>query len=357
MDYIAFYISSHGFGHLTRNVAIIKNILELSKYNIYIACDKPHLDFAKKYLINYSNRIIYSEFTTDIGLINYKNSLKINILETKKSLNNFIKNIDNKIKNEVKNLSLLNIKLIINDITLIGIEVGKNLNIPIIQASNFTWYHQYKYLNISENIINFYKNIYKKIDYYIEYIPSLDHNFINTNIDTIGFISRKFNTHKIKQIKEKYNKIIFISCGKSANLSNLVVKNFDGTVIYTDGIDVTNEDGNSLKLSIDTLDTHNYLAASDIAIIKSGWSSVAEALISHTKTIVLNRDVLEDNFIRNYLLKYKYASSIDLNTINIIDYNEIKRQISNDICLENLNKIENDLDKITNLIFNYIKKL
>jgi hypothetical protein len=357
MKYIAFYISSHGFGHLTRNLAIIENILETSNYNIYIACDKPHLDFAKKYLFNYSNRIIYSEFTTDIGLINYNNSLKVNILETEKNINNFIKNINIHIKNEINKLTNLDIKLIINDITLIGIEVGKNLNIPVIQTSNFTWYHQYKYLNISDNIINYYKNIYKKIDYYIEYTPSLNHNFINCNVDTVGFVSRKFDFEKIQNIKKEYGEILFVSCGKSANLSNLIIKNFKGTVIYTDGIEIINENGNIKKLALDTLDTHNYLAASNIAIIKSGWSSVAESLISHTNAIVLERDVLEDNFIKNYLLENKLASSINLTSTNIIDYNNIKEKIYNEISLENLNKIKNDLDKITTLIFNYIKNL
>lgn len=38
--YIGFYISFHGFGHMTRCLDIIKNILKTSEYSIYIACDK-----------------------------------------------------------------------------------------------------------------------------------------------------------------------------------------------------------------------------------------------------------------------------------------------------------------------------
>ena len=42
--YIALYISSHGFGHMTRCLAVVDYILKNSTYNIYIACDK-NLEF------------------------------------------------------------------------------------------------------------------------------------------------------------------------------------------------------------------------------------------------------------------------------------------------------------------------
>ena len=79
--YIGIYISSHGFGHMTRCLAIVENILNTSNYNLYIACGKRQNDFARIYLSKYKNRIIYKDLVTDIGLINKKKSL-----EAKKTL-------------------------------------------------------------------------------------------------------------------------------------------------------------------------------------------------------------------------------------------------------------------------------
>ena len=44
--YIGFYISSHGFGHMTRCLGIMENILNTTYYNLYIVCGKIQNDFA-----------------------------------------------------------------------------------------------------------------------------------------------------------------------------------------------------------------------------------------------------------------------------------------------------------------------
>ena len=56
--YIALYISSHGFGHMTRCLGIMENILKTSDYNLYIVCNKKQNDFARIYLAEYKDRII-----------------------------------------------------------------------------------------------------------------------------------------------------------------------------------------------------------------------------------------------------------------------------------------------------------
>ena len=55
--YIALYISSHGFGHMTRCLGIMENILHTSDYNLYIVCGKRQNDFARIYLAEYKDRI------------------------------------------------------------------------------------------------------------------------------------------------------------------------------------------------------------------------------------------------------------------------------------------------------------
>ena len=75
---------------MTRCLGIIENILNNTRYKIYIDSGKKQNDFAKIYLKKYDNRIIYSDIITDIGFTNKENSLEVDkeLLEIK--LNKFI---------------------------------------------------------------------------------------------------------------------------------------------------------------------------------------------------------------------------------------------------------------------------
>ena len=108
--YIALYISSHGFGHMTRCLSLIENILKNTQYNIYIACGKKQNDFAKIYLSKYKSRIIYKNLVTDIGLINKVNSLEVDKEKLESKLVEFISSWDDIVNNEVEELKNLNIK-------------------------------------------------------------------------------------------------------------------------------------------------------------------------------------------------------------------------------------------------------
>ncbi len=64
----------------------------------------------------------------------------------------------------------------------------------------------------------------------------------------------------------------------------------------TSGINIT-ATGNAIvvQLPVETFDTHNYLAASDIVITKAGWGTISEALLSKRNLVLIDREgVLED---------------------------------------------------------------
>ena len=151
--YIAFYISSHGFGHMTRCLSIIEYILKNREYKIYMACDSFQNDFARSYLKDYKDRIIYKDIVTDIELINKKDSLEVDKKLLEEKLVDFINTWDSAVLDEVNTLCKLDIKSIVTDISPIGCLVGKKLGLDIIFISNFTWIEQYGHLGISKDII------------------------------------------------------------------------------------------------------------------------------------------------------------------------------------------------------------
>lgn len=351
--YIGFYISSHGFGHMTRCLSIIEYILKNSDYKIYIACDSFQNDFARSYLKYYEDRIIYKDIVTDIGLVNKKDSLEVDKILLEEKLVYFMNTWNSVVLDEVNTLCKLDIKSIVTDISPIGCLVGKKLGLDVTFISNFTWIEQYEHLGISEDIIDSFKEAYSYISKIIRYDMSLDMNSLSADsVVDVGFVCREIDELRVSEIKSIYKDSIFITCGKSANLSSINVKNFRGTIFTTSGIEiVSNEGANIVKLPIDIKDTQNYIAASDVVITKAGWGTIGECLIGHTPMVLIERNsAREDSFSIENIKKRKLGISIKEDMLGSIDILKIKENLRNNIDYKNLCEYTNDVDKVFNLI-------
>lgn len=324
---IAFYISSHGFGHLTRSLVHIEKYLKESEQDIYIVCGERQIEFARKYLEKFLNRLTFKEMITDIGLVNKENSLDVDRMKLEEELFRFIKMWDVLVAEELKFLKDKNLKKIIVDISPIGMLVGKKLGKKVEAISNFTWYNQYEFLNLDKEIIDKFFEAEKCIDEFYVYPLALDLTHLNCLKKKINYVSRDFDYDKIKELRNMHKKIVFISCGKSANLDKINVKNFEGIIYYTEGIEVIGE-GRHIKLPLDTIDTHNYVGVSDFVIIKTGWGTVAEAVLSNVPMILLEREgVLEDSNILNELKKQNKAISIKVEELKVLDLEILEQNI------------------------------
>lgn len=353
--YIALYISSHGFGHMTRCLSLVENILKNTEYSIYIACGKKQNDFARIYLSKYKSRIIYKDLVTDIGLINKENTLEVDKEKLENKLVEFVSSWDDTVNKEVEELKKLNIKSIVCDISPIGCLVGKRLNLPVTFISNFTWIEQYEHLGIDKNLINKFRIAYSHINEFIKYDLCLAKDYINANkVYNGGFVCREIDNLKVDEIKAKYGKSIFITCGKSASLNCINIKNFSGTIFTTSGIDITTEkECNIIQLPVDILDTQNYIAASDIVISKAGWGTIAEAIIGHTNLVLIERpSAKEDTFNIEKIKENNLGISIKEQDLVNIDIQEIKNRLNNNINYNKLNSYKNNVKKVVDIILN-----
>ena len=353
--YIALYISSHGFGHMTRCLSLIENILKNTQYNIYIACGKKQNDFARIYLSEYKSRIIYKYLVTDIGLINKENSLEVDKEKLESKLVEFVSSWDDTVNNEVDELKNLNIKSIVSDISPIGCLVGKKINLPVTFISNFTWIEQYEHLGIDEALINKFRTAYSCINKFIQYDLCLAKDYINANeIYNGGFVCREIDNSKVDEIKAKYGKSIFITCGKSASLNCINIKNFSGTIFTTSGIDISiDKECNIIQLPVDILDTQNYIAASDIVIAKAGWGTIAEAILGHTNLVLIERpSAKEDTFNIEKIKENNLGISIKEQDLANIDIQEIKNRLNKYIDYDKLNSYHNNTKEVVEIILN-----
>lgn len=372
--YIAFYVSSHGFGHLTRSLALIEHILSNTKYKIYLCSNFKQIEFGKIYLNEYEGRVMYSIKETDVGLVNKNQSLDVDKVQTEKELRRLLNSYKDTVEEEVKNLSNYEIQLIVSDISALAFLIGEQMSIKVIGIGNFNWIDQYISIGLKADIIEELKNIYKKGTYFIKYDLSLQFNGIQKDkiLESDYLVSRPIKRDRVKEIitecqslyTNKTNRtekpeILYISLGKSAELPTMKISNFKGIVIYTDGVHISLEENDKdillIKLPNEIKDSQSYLAASNLVIAKAGWSTTAESLIAHSMTALIMRPGVDDdmNTIQN-LEQKRLAISITENDLIHLDYAYLKSKAYEEIDINRLNSINNDTEKVCNKIMEFI---
>ena len=352
-QYLAFYASSHGFGHMTRCLAIIEELLETTDHLIYLASGAYQNSFARTYLARFGDRVVYKDIRTEVGLVNKQNSLQVDIPRLEQELTDFMAGWDTAVAEEVAYLQHLPVACVVSDISVIGIQVGEQLGVRNFGIANFTWCEQYEHLGLSDTIIARFREVYAKLDLLIEYDLMLRAPKLTVPRKQIGFICRRFDPDRIAAIKAQYGSSIFITCGKSASLVNIQIDNYEGTIFATSGIDIT-VTGNAtvVQLPIETFDTHNYLAASDIVIAKAGWGTISEALLSKRNLVLIEREgVLEDTENIEELKRRGVAVSIKESDLARIDMNTIRDLIAEKIVRENLDAYQNAVEDIIQALY------
>lgn len=331
MKYYIYYISNHGFGHLTRCLAHIENLLEKTNYNVYIACGKKQNDFARLYLAEYNQRIIYSDVETDIGFVNKANSLEVDKEKLQEKLFGFITHIDTFVEIEINKLQSMDFDQIHVDISPLGILIAKKLNKKVVMTTNFTWYSQYKHLDLDDKILQFYKYIDLQVDVLKKYPLHFGMDYFICESEQVDFICRKIDYNKVNDIKKQFGKSIMVSVGRSAVIDEIEILNFNGTIFYTEGVKIKS-DANLVKLSLDILDTQNYIAAADFVITKAGWGTIAECMISHTPMILIERPTaVEDTHNIKEIIRMKKGVSVTEKDLKKIEVDKYEQRLK-DLC-------------------------
>lgn len=317
---IAFFISEHGFAHASRNIPIIRYILEANNdIRVIIKTGKSQGEFIKELVRDFGDRVSYFFGTMDIGLVLMENSLDIDKEKLKAKVEEYINSFEEKVAKEIEFLDYNNVTLIISDIVPWIFKCSKKLNIPSILISNFTWVEIYKE-HLTEKICNEYRECYKLADkalFYELYMEDMKEYF--NEYEEIAFCSREFNLVKADKIKNSFKKpMVYLSVGRSVDLKDEIdVSNFNYDFIVTDGINIKGH--NVYYLPKETPNTQDYLMASDFVISKAGWGTVSEAMLGKKKLALLSRDnVSEDRNTIKKLIDRDLAIEVDFDLEKIL---------------------------------------
>ena len=131
MKTVLYYISEHGLGHLTRSVAIVRDIM--TETLVFIR--NSNIDFLKQSL----PKIQVLDGKTDQGTIIAQNSVSIDWKSTELAIKDWYSSFQQITEKEKNSIKKIQPDLIISDISPIPLYAAKQLEIPSIAISNFTW--------------------------------------------------------------------------------------------------------------------------------------------------------------------------------------------------------------------------
>lgn len=305
-------ISSFGFGHLTRTIAIVRDIMKKSeKVNIHFIGPNKHCNFFSQSLKTnnrqISKRVNIKRFQSDLGLYYDRYSLEPDI---NKSLINafefYVKQKDKKIEELKKIVGNYSNSIIYSDISPVAFDLAEELNIFSIAASNFDWYSVFANLDVKgsefrelkQEVSKSLYESYKKSDILIRFPLSDLESFIplgKKKIMEVGFFARKKTMTKDEFQREfkihKSYSTAYISYGMniSLNLEKLDSKLKQNPSLpvhfFTSNINDSKSDIPSIPS--DETESQNWIGNCDFFIGKPGWGSLSECIINEVKMLLI----------------------------------------------------------------------
>ena len=351
MKTIAYYVTDSGFGHITRSTAIIKYILENSDYNVLLVSNKDQTNHAKIGLRQYEKRVSFVVADTDANSVFFENSLKVDKEKTTEAVRRYMEELEDHMEQQYSLLKGMEIVEVVTDISILGIMVGKKLGVKVIGISNYTWYNRFKNMGLDQDILDFYKNWYDQMDVLLRFKFSDDMSDLNCPIEEVGLVCREVNEMSSGDFKKRYWPAVYLSVGQVEKKEEKFNIDFPaGTIVATGKIEI---DGHAhlVKLPSRVSHTQDYIAACSFALIKGGWSSVAECLILGVPFGILEQGDSEDEELVNKLFDQKLAfktTEEELRNFSIKDMNIKTTTVQRP-------KYRNDADKVAGKIVAFIE--
>lgn len=308
---IAYYISSHGFGHISRSYEVIKRLL--SKDSI----SKIYVISKRNYFIKDTHeKLVFIDKQFSPGLIQ-KTSLDIDYISSIKALQNFYSKKEELLEEEVHFLKTNKIDRIISDADSFPFYCAIKTRIPSIFIGNFTWDFIYKgfikyhsdYQSIAEFFAEFYSHCSKGLILpfncpissiqKLTYIPLVGRTSLkdkNTARREFGFTDDK-----------KYILFSFGAYGLSETLFNFNLLD-PSCILVTSGYDGLFHES---VMHLDKAYYPDVLKACDYVLTKPGYGILSEAYNCQTPILYTSRGDFPEYYLVKALKTYFKARYIE----------------------------------------------
>lgn len=203
--HIAYFITSHGYGHGVRATAIANCFS--TDIKITFRTLLPERFFSEELNRQYS----VLEARYDCGCLQ-SDGVTVDIKATLDCYREIAHKNRENLQKEIRWCAEQNVDLIVSDITPFAFEIAKCSNIPSVAVTNFTWYDIYaQYLSYYPSFKPYLEEIleqYSYADLCIALQPSMDMNFFpkKTEVPVTGRIGRNRKDDVLSYYKIDKNK-------------------------------------------------------------------------------------------------------------------------------------------------------
>lgn len=164
---IACFITPHGYGHASRACAVLDALRRLiPDLHVHIYTRVPPWFFEKTLQVGFT----YHDCLTDIGLIQ-KSALEEDWEATRTALDQFYPPDDSLLANLSAELRDQNCRLVLCDISPLGLAAAHRAGIPAVLEENFTWDWIYAAYPQSESYCTQLASLFSLADIHIQTIP------------------------------------------------------------------------------------------------------------------------------------------------------------------------------------------
>ncbi len=168
---IGYFVSAHGFGHASRAAAVMESIHELlPTVRFHIITTIPAWFFSD----SLGNGFQHHAYQTDIGLIQ-KGPLEEDIPATIEALNEFFPLRPAQTDPLCRLMAQTGCRMIISDISPLGIHVAGQIGLPSILVENFTWdwiYEAYRDQTSGfQGHVGYLQGLFQQADFHVQTEP------------------------------------------------------------------------------------------------------------------------------------------------------------------------------------------
>jgi UDP:flavonoid glycosyltransferase YjiC (YdhE family) len=327
MRRICYYISDHGWGHATRSVAIIRELLSQDE-DIQIIVKA---DYALKFIERSvkDKRVEFDRCRKDFGYASKEGSLQVDKERTNELLRTWLTTWDRFIGKEKHFCKEHDVNLIISDIAPQPFLVADSLSIPAIAISNFTWDNVYAQMFGDTREVSVVRDAYAQADLALV-LPLAERRLPFQQKIEVGLVARNPTVSK-RDLRQGVGlpyrmRLVYLGAGRirvSAaiarsmldTLSSACLSIRDVSFLVSSHVGRTASIHNAPMLEIPAHDpeSQNYIAACDLVISKAGYSTVSEAIRGRVPMLLVGREgISEDESIIRTVEELGIARRISL---------------------------------------------
>ncbi len=330
---VAIYVTSHGFGHASRQAALVNEFIKFG-IECVICSDRPRFLFPQE-----SGLVQFREIQPDTGM--FQTTWKSpDVDKTIKVLKEFWADKDAFVAQEKDFMTSQKIAFAVVDVPILPIIAANELDIPVYAITNFDWHFNYRGMPLVKEdnefkvILNEIEDIYSRLDksYILPFsIPESVKVLANPvkfgNLVKIKDYSREELCVSYNIPKDKI--IVLISFGGIlSDISYFNNLTQDDRYFFLTNADI--EVRSNVKILARDVDFSTLISACDVVITKVGYSTLAEVSSNGTYLCYATRDDFpEDDALVSELVHYPQSSHFKLENgkLDITLPNEIPQKI------------------------------